>query len=287
MSDNSFRLVSAGKNFLSPTDFIIQVDTSAGAVELVMPKITTILDSFTTIYQYIGLRFVDVSNNASVNNITLTGFETDTINGVTNIILNTNGVGGSITLIGTNQWAYVENKIATNFIPATNYGLYAQTSISDTIVNSNLETSIIGAGVGTLSVPPNSFSVGDSFVAKIGGEMTNLNGAEITFKVKSLGVILVSTGLIELKVGTNQVWQLDINFTIRQIGEVGVASIISNGAFFHVRNNNSTESFGFNTINNTNFDTTIINTLDITAQWQSASNSNSIHSDFFVLNKVY
>jgi hypothetical protein len=287
MSDNSFRLVSAGKNFLSPTDFIIQVDTSAGAVELVMPKITTILDSFTTIYQYIGLRFVDVSNNASVNNITLTGFETDTINGVTNIILNTNGVGGSITLIGTNQWAYVENKIATNFIPTTNYGLYAQTSISDTIVNSNLETSIIGAGVGTLSVPPNSFSVGDSFVAKIGGEITNLNNTNITFKIKSLGVILANTDLIQLKIGKNQFWQLEINFTIRQIGDVGVASIISNGTFFHLRNNNALETFGFNTINNTSFDTSILNVLDITAQWQTADVGNSIHSDFFVLNKIY
>jgi hypothetical protein len=287
MSDNSFRLVSAGKNFLSPTDFIIQVDTSAGAVELVMPKITTILDSFTTIYQYIGLRFVDVSNNASVNNITLTGFETDTINGVTNIILNTNGVGGSITLIGTNQWAYVENKIATNFIPTTNYGLYAQTSISNNIVNSSIETSIIGAGVGTLSIPPNSFSVGDSFVAKIGGEITNLNNTNITFKIKSLGVILANTDLIQLKIGTNQFWQLEINFTIRQIGDVGVASIISNGTFFHLRNNNALETFGFNTINNTSFDTSILNVLDITAQWQTANVGNSIHSDFFVLNKIY
>jgi hypothetical protein len=109
MANTSFRIVGAGKNFLSPTDFIIQVDTSQGAVEIVMPKIATILGSYTTIYQYMGIRFVDISNNASVNNITLTGFETDTINGVTNIVLNTNGVGGMLTLIGETDWSYQKN----------------------------------------------------------------------------------------------------------------------------------------------------------------------------------
>ena len=43
----------------------------------------------------------------------------------------------------------------------------------------------------------------------------------------------------------------------------------------------------FNTVNNTTFDTTIPNTLDVTAQWGAASNSNSIYSDIFVLNKIY
>jgi hypothetical protein len=80
---------------------------------------------------------------------------------------------------------------------------------------------------------------------------------------------------------------LVIYYTIRNIGGIGVASIISNGNFVHVRNNTGVEIFGFNTINNTTFDTTIINALDITAQWQTASPSNSINSDYFVLNKVY
>jgi hypothetical protein len=172
-------------------------------------------------------------------------------------------------------------------LPNTNVGLYSQTTISSTVVNTTSESSIIGTGVGTLFVPANGFSIGDSFVAKIGGEITNLNNNNITFKVKSSSEILINTGLISLKAGTNQYWQLDINFTIRNIGGLGVASIISNGNFTHVRNNTSTDIFGFNTIDNTTFDTTITNTLDITVQWQNGSLSNSIHSDFFVLNKIY
>ena len=109
MSNNSFRQIGAGINFLSPTDFIVQVDTSAGAVQVVLPKIETILGSYTTLYQYMGIRFVDISNNASLNNITLTGFETDTINGSTNIVLNTNGTGGILTLIGDGDWSFQQN----------------------------------------------------------------------------------------------------------------------------------------------------------------------------------
>ena len=67
----------------------------------------------------------------------------------------------------------------------TNRGFYSQTSQSATIVNSNLETSLIGAGVGNLSVPPNTFNIGDSFVARMGGEISNLNNTNITFRIES------------------------------------------------------------------------------------------------------
>jgi len=113
MAQNDFRIVGAGTTFLSPTDFFIQVDTSAGAVTLVLPKISTILDSYTSIFQYIGIRVVDISNNASVNNITIQGFEDNIVNASSSIVLNTNGVGGIITLIGDNQWSFQKNSTSS------------------------------------------------------------------------------------------------------------------------------------------------------------------------------
>jgi hypothetical protein len=111
---NDFRQVGAGKTFLSPTDFLVQVVTTNGSVQLVLPKIATILDSYTTIYQYMGIRFVDISNNASVNNIELIGFESDTINGESTITISTNGGGGILTLIGNGQWTYTPNGVSSN-----------------------------------------------------------------------------------------------------------------------------------------------------------------------------
>jgi hypothetical protein len=79
---------------------------------------------------------------------------------------------------------------------------------------------------------------------------------------------------------------LDIDFTIRTIGGAGVASIVSNG-FFTFNTASDVLGGGFVTINNTTFDTTISNTLDITAQWSSANVSNVIYSVNFVLTKTF
>ena len=47
-------------------------------------------------------------------------------------------------------------------------GLYAQTVVSATLTNTTTETSIVGSGVGSLTIPANHFVVGDSYHAKIG-----------------------------------------------------------------------------------------------------------------------
>jgi len=43
----------------------------------------------------------------------------------------------------------------------------------------------------------------------------------------------------------------------------------------------------FSIVNNTAFDTTIINTLNITAEWGQADPLNSIYAEHFVLTKIY
>jgi hypothetical protein len=53
------------------------------------------------------------------------------------------------------------------------------------------------------------------------------------------------------------------------------------------QSNTTSEGFGFNSVNNTTFDTTIPNTLVVTAQFSSNSALNSIYSDIFCLNKIY
>ncbi len=58
-----------------------------------------------------------------------------------------------------------------------------------------------------------------------------------------------------------------LSAAIRQIGTAGVASIVSLGSFHYTKTNNaSVQGFGFNVVNNTTFNTTISNTLDVTAQ---------------------
>ena len=169
------------------------------------------------------------------------------------------------------------------------YGLFAQTANSTIVTNTTTESTLIGTGVGTLSVPANGFAVGDSFRAVFGGVMNAGNNETIRIKLKSGSVILLDSGLQNTGSSVvDDVWSLNVDFTIRQIGTAGVASIVSLGSFHYTKTNNaSVQGFGFNVVNNTTFNTTISNTLDVTVQWGSASTGNNIYSDIFILNKTY
>lgn len=173
-------------------------------------------------------------------------------------------------------------------LPATAYGLYAQTVSSTPITATIVESTLIGAGVGALTVPANGFFVGGSFNAKLNGHISCVGSATIQIKIKANSVVLGDTGIIALDTTTNKHWQIDLNFTIRNIGGVGVGSIVSSGFFGYIKNSGTNfEGANFITINNTTFDTTISNTLVVTAQWNTNNASNSIYSDIFVLNKIY
>jgi hypothetical protein len=174
--------------------------------------------------------------------------------------------------------------------PATiNYGLFAQTANSTLITNTNAESSLINGGVGTLTIPANGFQVGDSFRAVFGGVMNANNNQNITIRVKAGSIVLLDSGIQNLGSSViNDIWSLNIDFTIRAIGAAGVASIVTLGAFHYTKTNNaSVQGFAFNTVNSTTFDTTISNALNVTAQWATASSGNNIYSDIFILNKIY
>jgi hypothetical protein len=168
-------------------------------------------------------------------------------------------------------------------------GLYSQTTNSTIVTNTTTETTIIGSGVGTLSVPANGFSVGDSFRAVFGGVVNAGNNETIRIKLKAGSVILLDSGIQNLgSAVVDDVWSLNVDFTVRQIGTAGVASIVSLGSFHYTKTNNaSVQGFGFNVVNNTTFNTTISNTLDVTVEWGSAITGNNIYSDIFILNKTY
>ena len=174
--------------------------------------------------------------------------------------------------------------------PATiNYGLFAQTANSTIITNTTAESSLINGGVGTLTIPANGFQVGDSFRAVFGGVMNANNNQNITIRVKAGSIVLLDSGIQNLGSSViNDIWSLNIDFTIRAIGAAGVASIVTLGAFHYTKTNNaSVQGFAFNTVNSTTFDTTISNALNVTAQWATASSGNNIYSDIFILNKIY
>jgi hypothetical protein len=170
----------------------------------------------------------------------------------------------------------------------TSFGLYAQTALSTPIVYASGEASLIGAGVGTLSVPANAFKVGDSFVAKMCGNLTNANNEILHFRVRSNGVVIIDALQYTLATATNKYFDLILDFTVSKIGVAGVAELMANGVFTYNKNaSNAIEGINFGKISNTVFDTTVNNTLTITAQWVTSNVANTIRSQNFTLTKVY
>jgi hypothetical protein len=173
--------------------------------------------------------------------------------------------------------------------PPSLYGLFAQTEDATAVTNTTDETTIIGNGVGTLSVPANSFQVGDSFHAKLIGKISCIGSAELQIRVKTIsGVLLADTGVIALDASTDRNWEINVYFTVRELGAVGTASIVSGGIFSYIKNSGANfEGMNFSVVNDTTFDTTVSNELDVTVEWNAASTSNSIQTQLFVLSKIY
>jgi hypothetical protein len=180
---------------------------------------------------------------------------------------------------------FIKNK--PTITAATNYGLFAQTGNSPTLTGTSFGT-LIDGGVGSLSVPANGFSVGDSFRVEMAGLLSAQNNNTITIRLKSNATVLADSPALTLPQISGQVFMLSVNFTIRAIGAAGVASIATIAQLHILKTASGTqEGFAWNVINNTTFSTTVGNLLDIQAKFSSSSANNSIYSDMFILNKIY
>jgi hypothetical protein len=205
-----------------------------------------------------------------------------------------NGTSGTSGLTGTNGTSGINGSNGTSGSSGVSnatasYGLFAQTADSTPVTATAVETTIIGTGVGTLSVPANAFSIGDSFLCSLDGIISCVGTATLHVRVKTLtGVILADTGIIAMESATSKSWLINLYFTVRNIGGTGVASLSSGGLFSYIKNSGTNfEGYVLSTVNNTTFDTTINNTLVITVQWNTNNGGNSILSRNFTLTKVY
>ncbi len=167
-------------------------------------------------------------------------------------------------------------------------GLFAETKNSGPITNTTTPGSLLGIGEGTLSVPANGFQVGDSFHLKMLGHLGARNGVGLRLEIMSDSVILADTGNMILPTCTNKHWELNIYFTIRAIGSATSAVIMSGGIFTYTKDASAAfEGVNFTVENNTDFDTTIPNTLDVIATWNGAHPNNNIYSEVAILQKIY
>ena len=207
------------------------------------------------------------------------------------------GLPAGSALDGTELFAIVQDGVTKyttaqniNYVTSNNYGLFNQTGSSAPISGStHISGSLIDGGIGTLSVPANGFTKGDAYEAVMAGYINCDNGTTLDIHVDAGAVRLADTDPITMAGASNKNWRLIINFSINEIGGAGTAEIQTVGTFQYRKDASDvlvSEIFEFT--NNTTFNTTISNTLDVRANWgNSPTNNDSIYSKLFTLKKTY
>jgi len=257
-------------------------------------------------------------NETSGNNITMTegddvifkyaGFNNNinTLALTTNRVINFPNNDGTVALTSDIQDTFVTGGTVNNGILTlerndsnsiqinrVNSGFFAQTGDSTTVSGTTDELTLLGSGVGSISVPANTFQIGDSYALNMGGKLrTNGAGQSITIRIDAISgssrVELATTGVLALdNLNALRDFVLEVEFTIRNTGGPGTASLMTSGYFDYVKNNGDLEGKLFSSLESTNFDTTVTKTLDITVQWSAADTDNQIYSHIAILRKIF
>ena len=168
-------------------------------------------------------------------------------------------------------------------------GKFTMLTPSTNVTGTGEQSILDVTGLGSLSVPSNGFAVGDTFRFTLRGYLGAHNNDTLSINIYTNGTtLLASTGALTLPTITSKAFELVVDFVIGAIGGAMVASVTSAGGFAYNKDSaNIYEGQDFVGVNNTTFDTTIPNTLDVKAQFSSSNPANEIQSFIGILEKTY
>jgi hypothetical protein len=153
-----------------------------------------------------------------------------------------------------------------------NFGIFTETAdvqIADTLT----ETSMLGGGEGTKTIPANFLKIGDTFHLEMSGYMDTVATPDATIRVK-LGATTISSHTISLAtIPADEFWDLHMCFVVRTTGASG--TVTSSGKFEYM-DSGTLKGIGLVATGTTTINTTIAETIDITWEWGTAAATNDI-----------
>ena len=162
--------------------------------------------------------------------------------------------------------------------------LYVSTA-NGQVTNTTTETTLIGSGVGTLTLPANFFVAGKTLRFTAAGIFsTQLVPVGLDIKFKLGSTVIIATGAqVPSGATTNRFWWLDVLLTCRTTG--GAGTVIAQGTFAHGEVAGvATFTWEMTSTATTTIDTTASQVVDATATWSAGvSASDDIRSTNTVL----
>ena len=146
-----------------------------------------------------------------------------------------------------------------------------------TVANTITETTLIGTGIGTMTIPANVFTVGKTLRLTWRGILSDTGTPTLRIRVKIGSTTIGDTGALALAgVITNEEWSVNYIMTCRTTGVTG--TIFGQGDFNFDNAASEGLTFGMPSTTTTTIDTTIPQLLSITAEWGTADPTDTITS---------
>ena len=261
----------------------IKLDGTSGVVSMINPSNGAVLSSF-------GTGQMNLNTNLVMDSKGIGGCNEITASTTNNLDLYSGGGGGTVRVVNSNLDMNnngILNLSSINNLSVTG-GLYAGTSAGTALNTTTLTTLTPTTSVGSLTVPANGFSVGDSYHLVVAGDCDFFNNdtVQITLRYDGTNLAQSTVFAVENANGSNNVFEIEADFTIRSIGATG--SVHTSGEFTYNKDSVDSKDFRGIRFNDTQvIDTTATATLDVLFQFVSRPGGSTLQTQLFRLGKVY
>ena len=200
------------------------------------------------------------------------------------IIVLSNGLtlAGSGTLPATGSQTYIID-FRTGGGSSLNYRLpiFAQTQ-TVTVANTAAETTLVGTGQGSVTLPANFFYAGKSIKLTMLGYHSSTANPNITINLKLGGTTISTTGAHSSGNGSNDVFKIENWITCRTAGATG--TIFAQGEYDEIHTSGLVA--GMPNTGTDTIDTTGTLAVNITVTWGTADPGNTISATNFIIENV-
>lgn len=179
-----------------------------------------------------------------------------------------------IELFKALQDAYRNISLTLQNLQDSNTLQFVQTA-SGNVNNTTTETTLVSTGNGNATLEANFLNPGRKIRVKASGFYSNTGTPTLRIKVKFGSVIILDTTAFTTIVGAaNNQWDLEGIITVRSSGASG--TVIGQGTVSFNTSGTAAQIVQMVNTSTVIVDTTVTNTVTVTAEWGTASSSNTI-----------